>query len=59
MTFLKMITSSRLRFPKPLEIYEILGFFGMNIITTDFGEWKRHRKIVAPAFSEVRDYCWT
>ena len=46
-----------MRFPKPLEIYELFDCFGANILTTDFGEWKRHRRIVAPAFSEVRDYC--
>ena len=48
-----------MRFPKPLELYEIFDFFGVNVLTTEFGEWKRHRRIVAPAFSEVRDYCRT
>ena len=49
----KTIFSSRQRFPKPLWVYEMLGFFGGNIVTTEFDEWKRHRKIAAPAFSEV------
>ena len=39
--------------------YRILKFFGSNIIVTEFDEWKRHRKIIAPAFSEVRDCQWT
>ena len=51
----KMIFSSRPRFPKPVEHYGILKFFGNNIVTTEFDEWKRYRKIAAPAFSEVRD----
>ena len=46
--------SSRPRFPKPVEDYKILQFFGSNIVTTEFEEWKRYRKIAAPAFSEVR-----
>ena len=48
-----------MRFPKPLEEYKIFGLFGKNILTTDFDEWKRHRKIVAPAFGEVRGDCET
>ena len=56
MAFLKMIMSSRPRFPKPLHVYEIFEMFGANLLSTDFGVWKRHRKIAAPAFSEVRCY---
>ncbi|KAG1902247.1 cytochrome P450 [Suillus fuscotomentosus] len=40
------------RFPKPLELYTVLAFFGKNIIASEGSEWKRYRKIVAPAFSE-------
>ncbi|KAG1822549.1 cytochrome P450 [Suillus subaureus] len=40
------------RFPKPLGKYTILTFFGENIIVSEGNEWKRYRKIVAPAFSE-------
>lgn len=50
-----MIFSSRPRFPKPVHAYKILNFFGNNIVTTEFDEWKRYRKISAPAFNEVRD----
>ncbi|KAF9653356.1 cytochrome P450 [Thelephora ganbajun] len=49
---IKMIFSSRPRFPKPVEAYRVLKFFGNNIVTTEFGEWKRYRRIAAPAFSE-------
>lgn len=40
------------RFPKPLERYVILTFFGKNIIASEGNEWKRYRKIITPAFSE-------
>ncbi|KAG2144406.1 cytochrome P450 [Suillus bovinus] len=40
------------RFPKPLGRYTILTFFGENIVASEGDQWKRYRKIVAPAFSE-------
>ncbi|KAG2359627.1 cytochrome P450 [Suillus spraguei] len=40
------------RFPKPLAQYAIVNFFGANIVASEGDEWKRYRKIVAPAFSE-------
>ncbi|KAH6721937.1 cytochrome P450 monooxygenase-like protein [Leptodontidium sp. MPI-SDFR-AT-0119] len=46
------ITSRRHDFVKPVEIYAIVDIFGPSILTTEGIEWKRHRKIVAPAFSE-------
>ncbi|OBZ67844.1 hypothetical protein A0H81_12320 [Grifola frondosa] len=49
---IKEVTSSRARFPKPLEPYKVLSFFGSNIVVTEGDEWKRQRKIAAPAFSE-------
>ena len=45
-----------MRFPKPVELYGVLKFFGSNIVTSEFDEWKPHRKVAAPAFSEVRGY---
>jgi hypothetical protein len=56
----KTIFSSRQRFPKPVRPYKMLSFFGSNIVTTEFDEWKRHRKIAAPSFSEVATFdSWT
>ncbi|KZT05609.1 cytochrome P450 [Laetiporus sulphureus 93-53] len=49
---IKAVTSDRTRFPKPLAQYKILTFFGSNIVVTEADEWKRHRKISAPSFSE-------
>lgn len=49
----KTVFSARQRFPKPVEPYQVLTFFGNNIVTSEFDEWKQHRKIAAPAFNEV------
>jgi cytochrome P450 len=51
---LQEITTHRARFPKPLEQYRLLTFFGGNIVSSEGEDWKRYRKIAAPAFSEVR-----
>ena len=50
----KEVTSSRHRFPKPVEQYKVLLFFGANIVASEGEEWKKFRKITAPAFSDVR-----
>jgi cytochrome P450 len=50
-TIMQMMTQ-RNDFVKPVEIYEIVDFYGSNILTTEGPTWKRHRKIMAPAFSE-------
>lgn len=55
-------------FPKPLAVYKLLKIYGDNIVATEHDEvrtrvfdrklptnrhqWKRHRKVGAPAFSE-------
>ena len=47
------ITTYRHRFSKPLFRYEVLTVFGPNIVAAEGEEWKKYRKITAPAFSEV------
>nr|BAL05179.1 cytochrome P450 [Phanerodontia chrysosporium] len=47
---IKEVTSHRALFPKPL--YHELRLWGGNIIASEGDEWKRHRKVGAPAFSE-------
>jgi hypothetical protein len=47
------IMGSRARFPKPIEIYGVLDLYGHNVVTTENEEWRVHRKITAPTFSEV------
>ncbi|THH31054.1 hypothetical protein EUX98_g3138 [Antrodiella citrinella] len=49
---IKEITASRQRFPKPVEMYKGLQFFGNNIVVSEAEEWKRYRKICGPSFSE-------
>ena len=44
---------NRARFPKPIHQYVVLQIFGGNIVASEDEEWKRYRKISAPAFSEV------
>lgn len=39
-------------FVKPVELYAIVDIFGSSILSTEGADWRRHRKIVAPAFSE-------
>ncbi|KAI8924603.1 cytochrome P450 [Entophlyctis helioformis] len=46
------IVTRRADFPKPTALYRILNIFGDNVVTTEHAEWRRHRKIVTPAFSE-------
>ncbi|KAJ6474842.1 cytochrome P450 [Mycena sanguinolenta] len=49
---IKDVTLSRARFPKPVHQYKAVAFFGRNIVASEGDEWKRYRKVSAPAFSE-------
>ena len=53
MSYPQEVTLNRPRFPKPVDIYKVISFFGENIVGTEGDEWKRYRKIIAPSFSEV------
>jgi cytochrome P450 len=46
------MTTRRNDFEKPIEVYGIVDIYGSSVLTTEGADWKRHRKIVAPAFSE-------
>ncbi|KAK6098222.1 hypothetical protein MT418_002270 [Batrachochytrium dendrobatidis] len=48
----KDIVSRKSDFVKPVHIYTILNIFGSNVVTTEHAEWRRHRRIVSPQFSE-------
>jgi len=52
---IKEVTTSRFKYPKPLRRYDALAAFGKNIVASDGAEWKKYRKVTAPAFSE-RNY---
>ena len=47
------VTSSRTLFVKPVEIYKAISFYGPNIVVSEHENWKKYKKISAPAFSEV------
>ncbi|KAI0093992.1 614/534 cytochrome P450, partial [Irpex rosettiformis] len=49
---IKEITSQHTRFQKPLKQYNTLLFYGPNIVASEGSQWKRYKKICAPAFSE-------
>lgn len=39
-------------FTKPVEGYKIVDIFGRSMLTQEGLEWRRHRKVVGPSFSE-------
>ncbi|KAI0819401.1 cytochrome P450 [Trametes gibbosa] len=49
---IKDVIGARARFPKPMGPYKILLAFGPNLVASEGDEWKRQRRLVAPAFSE-------
>ncbi|KAI0349208.1 cytochrome P450 [Trametes cingulata] len=49
---IKDVIGARARFPKPMGPYRILLAFGPNLVASEGEEWKRQRRLVAPAFSE-------
>ncbi|KAH8881377.1 cytochrome P450, partial [Thozetella sp. PMI_491] len=46
------ITTRKLDFPKPTIYYKSLELFGTNVASTEGADWRRHRKLVGPAFGE-------
>jgi hypothetical protein len=53
LTVTQEIMGSRARFTKPVQLYKLLDLYGHNVLTTENEEWRVHRKITAPTFSEV------
>jgi len=51
-TAVKEVCSMRTVFQKPTRQYELLNFYGRNIVSSEGDEWKKFRKLCAPAFSE-------
>ncbi|GJJ08151.1 hypothetical protein Clacol_002359 [Clathrus columnatus] len=46
------VLTRRNQFLKFREIYQAVRTFGDNLITVEKDAWKRHRKVIAPSFSE-------
>ena len=53
---ISQITTRRIDFPKPLEIYEPLKIYGNNVVTSEGQLWRHHRKITGPPFSEKNNH---
>ena len=49
---ISQITTRRNDFPKPLDLYSRLNIFGKNVLTTEGDDWRVHRRVTAPSFSE-------
>ncbi|KAH6912979.1 cytochrome P450 [Coprinopsis sp. MPI-PUGE-AT-0042] len=49
---IKDVTSAKSTFPKPTEFYGVLAIYGPNILTTEGEQWRRYKKLVAPAFTD-------
>ena len=50
------ITNRRNDFPKPLEVYGSLRIYGENVVTVEGHQWRHHRKIVSPPFTERNNH---
>ncbi|KAG8812952.1 hypothetical protein FRC17_001739, partial [Serendipita sp. 399] len=46
------VMANRHRFVKPVELYDVLNLFGQNVLATEGEQWRIHRKIAAPSFTE-------
>jgi cytochrome P450 len=50
---IKLITADRHIFQKDVAEYEILNFFGGNLVSAEGSDWKRHRSVAMSAFNEA------
>jgi cytochrome P450 len=41
----RILTTDRRRWAKPVESYRVLALYGDNVLTTEGGEWRKHRKV--------------
>jgi len=47
-------------FPKPIEEYGVLSYFGDNVVIAERANWRRQRRVTAPAFcSKMFERLWT
>ncbi|EJD34457.1 cytochrome P450 [Auricularia subglabra TFB-10046 SS5] len=57
---MKMVFNARHSFLKDTKQYEVLHFFGTNILGTEGNEWARHRSITRKSFGERNNaLVWT
>ncbi|KAK4498145.1 hypothetical protein PRZ48_010801 [Zasmidium cellare] len=46
------ITARRNDFPKPVWMYKGVDVYGKNVVSTEGANWRHHRKITSPPFTE-------
>ncbi|KAG7093329.1 hypothetical protein E1B28_007009 [Marasmius oreades] len=49
---IKDVLTSHSRFPRYVEQYKPLSFFGPSVLSTEGDEWKKYKKVVKPALSD-------
>lgn len=49
---INQITTRRNDFPKPVWMYSSLDLYGKNVVSTEGANWRHHRKITSPPFTE-------
>src|SRR4051812_1557909 len=49
---LSQIVTRKNDFVKPIDKYKIVDIFGRSVVSVEGQDWKRHRKVVGPSFSE-------
>ncbi|GAA96426.1 uncharacterized protein L969DRAFT_94521 [Mixia osmundae IAM 14324] len=52
---IKDLSSVRSKFGKHTAVYDSLRLLGDNVVTTDGAEWRVHRRVTSPAFSEANN----
>ncbi|KAJ7461743.1 cytochrome P450 [Mycena galericulata] len=56
---IKTVANETSTFPKDMEGYETVNFFGQNLVSTEGANWKRHRRVANPAFNEASNaFVW-
>lgn len=50
------ITTRRNDFPKPVWIYSSIDLYGKNVVSTEGANWRHHRKITSPPFTEKNNH---
>ena len=50
------ITTRRNDFPKPTEHYQSVDLFGKNVVSTEGQNWRHHRRITSPPFTEKNNH---
>ena len=52
----QIVASDRHTFQKDIASYEVINFYGVNVISVEGSDWKRHRSIAMSAFNEASTY---